>query len=159
MDPPPHVRPHRALGDLRGDVLHPRRGARPPRPRRAGLALDHSDGNAQRAVGDAEPVPGAGVRDVLVLRRVALADPLHARVPGVSRGMLGRRAVAVLIAGWTLHPLEARACAVCIGWMGGVNADWAYYWSALLLTLVPFAVVMVIGAWIRRALRREARGR
>ena len=70
--------------------------------------------------------------------------------------MLGRRAVAVLIAGWTLHPLEARACAVCIGWMGGVNADWAYYWSALLLTLLPFAVVMVIGAWVRRALRREA---
>src|SRR3990172_995581 len=131
MGPPPHVRPHRALGDLRGDVLHPRRGARRPRPRGAGLALDHSDGNAQRAVGDAEPVPSAGVRDVLVLRRGALADPLHPRLPRVSRRMLGRRTVAVVIAGWTLHPLEARACAVCIGWVGGVNAGWAYYWSGL----------------------------
>ena len=73
--------------------------------------------------------------------------------------MLGRRAVALLIAGWTLVPLEARACAVCIGWMGGGDADWGYYWSALLLTLLPFAVVMVIGAWVRHAfLRSPGRG-
>src|SRR3972149_2954133 len=156
MGPPPHVRPHRAHGDLRGDVLHPRRGARRPRPRGAGLALDHSDGNAQRAVGDAEPVPGAGVRDVLVLRRGALADPLHARVPGVSRGMLGRRAAAVVIAGWALFPLEARACSVCIRGAGGADAAWGYYWSALLLTLLPFAVVAVIGAWVRRRGPRES---
>ncbi|MEK6666790.1 MAG: hypothetical protein AABZ20_10235 [candidate division NC10 bacterium] len=70
--------------------------------------------------------------------------------------MLGRRAAAVVIAGWALFPLEARACSVCIGWTGGADADWGYYWSALLLTLLPFAVVMVIGAWVRRALRREA---
>jgi heme exporter protein D len=71
--------------------------------------------------------------------------------------MLGRRAAALLIAGWTLHPLEARACAVCIGWMGGVDADWAYYWSALLLTLLPFAVVAVVAAWVRHAFLRSPR--
>ena len=73
--------------------------------------------------------------------------------------MLGRRAAAVVIAGWALFPLEARACSVCIGWTGGADADWGYYWSALLLTLLPFAVVAVVAAWVRRALRREARGR
>jgi len=73
--------------------------------------------------------------------------------------MLGRRAAALLIAGWALLPLEARACAICIGWAGGGDADWGYYWSALLLTLLPFVVVALVGGWIRRALRREARAR
>jgi len=63
-----------------------------------------------------------------------------------------------LAAGMAL-PTAARACAVCIGWTGGTEADWGYYWSALLLTLLPFAVVAVIGIWIRHALRREARRR
>ena len=73
--------------------------------------------------------------------------------------MLGRRAVAVLIGWWALLPLEAGACAICIGWAGGGDADWGYYWSALLLTLLPFVVVALVGGWIRRALRREARAR
>lgn len=70
--------------------------------------------------------------------------------------MLGRRAAAVVIAGWALFPLEARACSVCIGWTGGADADWGYYWSALLLTLLPFVVVAVIGAWLRRAASEKA---
>ncbi len=73
--------------------------------------------------------------------------------------MLGRCAAALLIAGSALLPLEARACTVCLGWRGGGDADWGYYWSALLLTLLPFVVVALVGGLIRRALRREARGR
>ena len=74
-------------------------------------------------------------------------------------GMLGGRALAILIAGLAFLPLEAQACSVCIGWTGGADADWRYYWSALLLTLLPFAVVMVIGAWVRHAfLRSPGRG-
>ena len=71
--------------------------------------------------------------------------------------MLGRRAVAVVIAGCALFPLEARACSVCIGWTGGADADWGYYWSALLLTLLPFAVVAVVAAWVRHAFLRSSR--
>ncbi len=70
--------------------------------------------------------------------------------------MLGRRAVAVVLLGWALLPLEAQACSVCLGWAEGQGLNGGFYWSALLLTLLPFAVVMVIGAWVRRALRREA---
>lgn len=66
---------------------------------------------------------------------------------------------AFLVAGLTFLPTDAWGCAVCIGW-GGSGADRGYFWSWLLLTTLPFALVAVIGAWIRRVLRRppERRG-
>ena len=70
--------------------------------------------------------------------------------------MLGRRAVAVLFLGWALLPLEARACAVCLGWTEGQGLNGGFYWSALLLTALPFVVVAVIGAWLRRAASEQA---
>lgn len=69
--------------------------------------------------------------------------------------MLGRRAVAVLIAGWALLPPEARACSVCLGWSEGQGLNGGFYWSALLLTALPFVVVGVVGAWLTRAARRS----
>jgi len=73
--------------------------------------------------------------------------------------MLGRRAAALLIAGWALLPLEARACAVCLGWTEGQGLNGGFYWSALLLTALPFVVVAVIGAWLTRAARLSRSGR
>ena len=72
--------------------------------------------------------------------------------------MLRRCAVAILIAGLALLPPEAQACSVCLGWTEGQGLNGGFYWSALLLTLLPFAVVAVIGAWVRHALRRSSGG-
>ena len=73
--------------------------------------------------------------------------------------MRGRGAAALLIAGWTLLPLEARACAVCLGWTDGQGLNGGFYWSALLLTALPFVVVGVIGAWVARAAQNARPGR
>lgn len=61
---------------------------------------------------------------------------------------------SVLFAGVTLLTRDVQACSVCVGWTGGQGADSGFYWSALLLTALPFAVVAVIGAWLVRAARR-----
>lgn len=47
------------------------------------------------------------------------------------------------------------ACAVCLGWTNGQGPNWGYYWSWILLTLLPFVVVGIIGAWVGWALRRR----
>lgn len=67
--------------------------------------------------------------------------------------MVGRRLVAVLVAGWALLPPDAQACSVCVGWPEGQGLNGGFYWSALLLTALPFVVVGIIGAWLTRAAR------
>jgi hypothetical protein len=67
--------------------------------------------------------------------------------------MVGRRLVAVLTAGWALLPPDAQACSVCVGWSEGQGLNGGFYWSALLLTALPFAVIAAIGAWAWRAHR------
>lgn len=66
----------------------------------------------------------------------------HARCAGGTLGAL------------ILLSREAWACAVCLGWGDG-GPNWGYYWSWVILTLLPFVVVGVIGAWIWHALRRS----
>jgi hypothetical protein len=73
--------------------------------------------------------------------------------------MVGRRLVAVLTAGWALLPPDAQACSVCVGWSEGQGLNGGFYWSALLLTALPFVVVGVIGAWLTRAARLSRSGR
>ena len=41
------------------------------------------------------------------------------------------------------------------GWLQGLNGG--FYWSALLLTDLPFAVVAAIGGWIGYTVRRAPR--
>lgn len=76
------------------------------------------------------------------------------RRPSRIRATLGREAGCLLSAGVALLPGNAWACAVCVGWTGRQGTDSGFYWSALLLTALPFAVVAVIGAWLVRAARR-----
>ena len=74
------------------------------------------------------------------------------------RSVGGRVAAALaVLAGWsTLLPGLAEACSVCIGPGSeerGLTAG--FYWSALLLTLLPFALAaaltLSIGGVVRRA--------
>jgi len=53
-----------------------------------------------------------------------------------------------------LFPADAWACSVCVGWAEDQGLHAGFYWSALLLTVVPFALVGVIGAWMRYAIWR-----
>ena len=64
------------------------------------------------------------------------------------------RAVAVALTGLAVLPASALACSVCIGWNDGQAVNVGFYWSALLLTLLPFAVVGVVGAWLGYTARR-----
>jgi hypothetical protein len=70
---------------------------------------------------------------------------------------------AVLTLAAILGPVVAEACAVCVGW-GRENAGLnpGFYWSAVLLTMLPFVAVVVAGAWLHRhvsaAGRRSAPG-
>lgn len=56
--------------------------------------------------------------------------------------------VAFPMAGVILLPAKARACEVCVTWTQGQGLNGGFYWSALMLTVLPFAVVAVIGAWV-----------
>lgn len=68
------------------------------------------------------------------------------RHPGALFGGLGGVAA--------LFPAPARACAVCVGWGSeGQGLNGGFYWSALLLTALPFAVVAVIGIWVFHTVR------
>lgn len=71
---------------------------------------------------------------------------------------VGRRIAAPLGLLWAwsapAHRL-AEACSVCIGPGSeerGLTAG--FYWSALLLTALPFALAGLIGVWLRRATGR-----
>ena len=70
--------------------------------------------------------------------------PLSSRV----RTTPGWRAGTALIAGVALFPMDAWACPVCIGWTERQGLNGGFYWGALLLTALPFAIVAVIGAWV-----------
>ena len=50
---------------------------------------------------------------------------------------------------------DAQACAVCVGWTEGQPLNGGFYWSALLLTALPFALVAAVGVCAGRALRRS----
>lgn len=65
-----------------------------------------------------------------------------------------RGAGPLVIAAAAFLPAEAWACSVCVGWTEGQGLNGGFYWSALLLTLLPFTVVAVIGAWLGYAFRR-----
>ena len=65
--------------------------------------------------------------------------------------------IALLAAGATFFPADAEACAVCIGWAEGQGLG-GFYWSALLLTALPFAVIAAIGAWVWREHRVTGAG-
>lgn len=64
-----------------------------------------------------------------------------------------RRAWPALLG--VLAPGGAHACAVCVGWADEPAVNVGFYWSALLLTALPFAVAVAIGAWMRAAARRQ----
>ena len=79
------------------------------------------------------------------------------------RAILSWGARAFLVVWVTLLPANARACAVCISWTDGQGSNGGFYWSWLLLTALPFAIVAVIGAWVgwaaSRVRQRQAPGR
>jgi hypothetical protein len=75
--------------------------------------------------------------------------------PGNSRW----KALAILTAGVVLLPLPAWACSVCVSWTEGRGLSAGFYWSALLLTALPFVVVAVIGVWLLRACRSKTEAR
>jgi hypothetical protein len=63
---------------------------------------------------------------------------------------------------FTLHaslftPSQGLACSVCIGWAQSQGVS-GFYWSALLLTALPFAVIGTIGAWAWKRLRIDEPG-
>lgn len=74
------------------------------------------------------------------------ASRIHAVL---SRGV--RPAITTALA---LLPTDAPACSVCVSWTEGQGLNGGFYWSALLLTTLPFAVVAVIGAWVGYAVCR-----
>lgn len=67
--------------------------------------------------------------------------------------MRGRWAAAALPA----LPEVAEACAACVGWGSDGRTDGAFLWSGLLLTLLPFLLLGLAGAWVARLLRGSAR--
>ena len=75
---------------------------------------------------------------------------------------MGRRtswAWPTVLGGAALLTRDAHGCAVCLGWTEGQVLTGGFYWSALLLTLLPFAVVAAIGTWIGLTLRRSSKDR
>jgi len=65
---------------------------------------------------------------------------------------------AVLAAMPLLGPVAAEACAVCIGGgREGTGLNPGFYWSAVVLTVLPFVAVVVAGAWLRRHLSAAGR--
>lgn len=79
-----------------------------------------------------------------------------------------RRGAGAVGAVAALLPIAAEACAVCVGWGGeGQGLNPGFYWSALVLTALPFVIVGAAGLWLRRLARpgdravlgRAARGR
>jgi hypothetical protein len=64
-------------------------------------------------------------------------------------------AVTFLVAMVGLLVTDAWACAVCVGWAEGQGLHAGFYVSALLLSVLPFALVAVIGAWLRASFKRR----
>lgn len=72
------------------------------------------------------------------------------------RKPLGRTLTSLTL-GLVFFPTAARACAVCIGWIEDQGPNVGFYWSALLLTALPFALVAGIGVWLRRVTKAGSR--
>jgi len=68
-------------------------------------------------------------------------------------------ALGALSAGVALVSTNAEACSVCVGWPGEQGANVGYYWSAILLTALPFLLVAVFGVWMRHTVRRAREAR
>lgn len=68
-----------------------------------------------------------------------------------------RAALGTLAAGASvLLPGIADACSVCVGpGSEGRGLTAGFYWSALLLTALPFAIAGIVGAWVVRTARRD----
>lgn len=62
--------------------------------------------------------------------------------------LLGWTALSAATADALLRAADAWACAVCLGWTDDQRLNSGFYWSALLLTLLPFVVVTSIGSWL-----------
>jgi len=78
------------------------------------------------------------------------------RPSGSVSGVTVRTGARILLAaGTALVPRSAPACSACWSLDQGLNAG--FYWSYLLLTLLPFAVAGVIGVWVAHTLWRETR--
>jgi hypothetical protein len=71
---------------------------------------------------------------------------------GTARAVLGIVAL--------LGPVAAEACATCIGGGGeGAGLNPGFYWSAVVLTALPFVAMVVAGAWLHRQLSATGRHR
>jgi len=67
--------------------------------------------------------------------------------------------LGALSIGVALVSANVEACSTCVGWPDGQGVNGGFYWSALLLTALPFAVLAVIGVWVSRAAWRRRSSR
>lgn len=69
--------------------------------------------------------------------------------PDAVRHVLRSLSIAALA--WM--PAEALGCPVCYGWTQGGGNRAGFYWSAVLLSLLPFGLVGALALWLRRSLQ------
>src|SRR5262249_23067561 len=130
VDPSGQLRAHGLVGRLRDDLLHRDRHPRRARGGRGGVGRGH-----RVARGGPPPCRGphgrpASVRDLLALRRRAVADPLRGGLSPMKTPALAGLALI-------LTPRSALACATCIASPFG---DQSYTWPYLGLILLPFGL-------------------
>ena len=65
--------------------------------------------------------------------------------------ILGR----LVCAGLVFLPGRILACPVCFGWTDPQVSKAGFYWSFLLLTVLPFALLGGIGGWVIYSTRRS----
>jgi hypothetical protein len=83
---------------------------------------------------------------------------VSARASVAGPGRAWRRVAGLAGVVAALLPAAADACGVCVGWGGeGRGLTAGFYWSALVLTALPFALVGAAGIWLRRLTRRDLR--
>src|SRR5262249_52826110 len=134
MDPPRRLWAHDVVGRVRHDVLRRDRDPRGARAGGGGVGRRH---RVARGPGPVRRRPGrrsAGLRDLLALRRRAVADPLRGGLPRMTRAALAGLALI-------LTPRSASACATCISSPFG---DQSYNWPYLGLILLPFGLIVGI---------------
>ena len=68
----------------------------------------------------------------------------------------GRGLTVALVAVVLLNPVAAAACPACFS-AASEQSRLAYYWTAALMTLLPFTIVGAIGGWLY--LRQRTPGR
>src|SRR5690242_1134468 len=84
MDPFDRLRAHAVLQRLRRYLLYAHRPPRPARGRRPRVAAGHHAARRAEALRRRAHHAGAGVRDVLALRRRTVARPLRGGVPAMT---------------------------------------------------------------------------